>query len=244
MNLHNLINLDPTVLDGVELVPEGISADILKSEIVLQCGLLRPVYPEPEVFKELCKQFFQARSWEFKHLLNIIDAEYSPIDNVSEERIETRDISRKHDRTDTRTINRDVSEEGRENASEEREETTDSNSSTNGSTENTVSAFNSNSYQPDSKSVSTSDANASVNTDGSTRTSKNDSKKIDDDTTDKLQGAANEESKDIFTVKRHGNIGVTTNFDLIKGELSLLNEFNLYKWIALQFRSAMMIEVF
>lgn len=244
MTLQNLLEIDPTILDCCELVPEQITPLILKNEIVMQCGLLTPVYSEPDVFKELAMQFFKARSWEFEHLVNIIEAQYSPIDNVSEERIEERDITRKNDRTDSRSIDRDVTEDTNRNGKETREESTESTSDTNGMTENTISAFDSNQYQPDNKSVSESDANAYLNTEA--ETTKNDTEKriLNDDTIDKLVGSTDEKTKDTFTVKRHGNIGVTTNFDLIKGELSLLNEFNLYKWIALQFRSALMIEIF
>ena len=79
MNFQNLLTWDPTILDGV-IVPEGIDADILKGEIRLQCGLLTPLYPEPETMKAAITQWFTARSWTFQHLVNIINAEYSPIE--------------------------------------------------------------------------------------------------------------------------------------------------------------------
>lgn len=39
------------------------------------------------------------------------------------------------------------------------------------------------------------------------------------------------------------NIGVTSNVQLIREQLGLLEEFNIYKWIAMNLRHSMFLEV-
>ena len=268
MNLHNLLTLDDTLLDGVIYTPQEINKERLRAEIVLQCGLLTPVYPEPDLFKQLSDQFFMARSWEFKHLVNIIKAEYSPIENVFEERTEERTIDRalnrsgeeKADEITARTAEAGETTSGNsssnESGSHRETENTESTSGTNGKEEKRVAAYDSTSYQPDEMRNTSGDASAEVDrtlnvTDSkngsSTESGKRDLNEKEDITRVKnTEDSAKEDEKttDTFRVNRHGNIGVTTNFDLIEGELALLGHFNLYKWIALQFRSALFIEVF
>lgn len=41
----------------------------------------------------------------------------------------------------------------------------------------------------------------------------------------------------------HGNIGVTSNVQLINEQLGLLEEFNIYKWIAMNMRHSLFLEV-
>ena len=243
MNLHNLLTLDDTILDGVS-VPEEINAETLKNEIIFQCGLLTPVYPEPDVFKTFTTHFFKARQWEFKHLVNIIKAEYSPIDNVSEERTEEREITRAKDNNDTRTINKDVADNATHTGNERTDSESRADNTTDTTTEQLKSAFNSDEYEPHTKDITGANAESKVENNSTTQTNNTDRRTLNDDTTDIFKGNENETTKDIYKIKRHGNIGVTTNFQLIEGELELLHGFNLYQWIAMQFRSAMFIEVF
>lgn len=268
MNLHNLLTLDDTLLDGVVYTPPEIDKDRLRAEIVLQCGLLTPVYPEPELFKQLSDQFFMARSWEFQHLVNIIKAEYSPIENVfedrTEERITDRALNRSGEETADETTGR-TAETGEttsgnssntETGTRRETENTESTSGTNGKEEKRVAAYDSTSYQPDEMRNTSGDASAEVDRSLNVTDNKNGSTtetgKRDINETENITRVRNAEDKskedekttDTFRVNRHGNIGVTTNFALIEGELALLGHFNLYKWIALQFRSALFIEVF
>lgn len=80
MTLQNQLDYLPTLLDGV-VVPTGIDANILKSEIMLECGLLTPLYSEPATMKAAIAQWFSARTWTFAHLMAIVNADYNPIEN-------------------------------------------------------------------------------------------------------------------------------------------------------------------
>ena len=87
MNFQNLV--DYCQWQNIDIfenctVPAPLNMDYVKNEIMKRCGLLRPVYGEPEVFKQLCKMWFDSNQWNFEHLVKIVQATYSPIENVYE----------------------------------------------------------------------------------------------------------------------------------------------------------------
>ena len=81
MNLQNQLDFLPTLLDGV-VVPAPLNADLVKGQIIMECGLLTPLYSEPYMMKAAIAQWFATHAWTFDHLVKIIQAEYSPIENV------------------------------------------------------------------------------------------------------------------------------------------------------------------
>ena len=225
---QSLIDYDSSILDGAELVPAGIDPDLVKSEIMLQCGLLQPLYPEPETMKNAITQWFAARHWTFEHLLNIIKAEYSPIENTDRYDEQTRDIKRALDRTDDEKRSRDESRD--------RSQDTTSNVNTNGETVGEVSAFNSDSWQNSDRNTSNGTTAGTENITGSDSLEASESRKnvADED----------ENTLEKFTQHMHGNIGVTTNQEMIEQELALLAHFNIYSWIAMNIRESLFLEVY
>ena len=267
------------ILSGVT-VPAPLVKDTLKSQIMFRCGLLEPVYSEPYIMQTAISQFFKREQWNITHLVNIILAEYSPIENtdkytehtidrsgsrtVTEAGTDTlsgkdqRDIS--HSGTDTRDIvhggtdQRDESHTG----TDER----DIGHTGTDTTTDTVSAFNSSTYQPDRQSEllhgETIDDDL---THGETiddditygHTIDDDTTwghKIDDDvtygkTSTKNSSVTDESSgKDTYTEHTHGNIGVTTNQQMIEQELELLRHFDIYDWIAAKLENELFIQVY
>lgn len=192
MNLQNQIEYLNNV-SGVDLfddctVPDELDMMRVRSAIIMRCGLLTPLYSEPMTQRAATAQFFGENQWNFTHILNIVKAEYSPIENVYEDRTETEGIGRTHDNT---------TDYGR-------------------STERTISAENVSTYSPDNKTV---DSGSDTRTGG--------------DTEDRT-----------LTVNRHGNIGVTTNQQMINEELDLLDRFNPYKFIADLYEKQLMIGLY
>lgn len=235
-NFQALVDYDASVLDGVSLVPEGIDVDTLKGEIMLQCGLLQPLYPEPATMKSAIKQWFSARAWTFEHLLNIINAEYSPIENTDRYDQWTRNIDRALDRTDNTTDT--ISETDTKNLTNTRE--TDSQVDTSGTSTGQVSAFNSSDWSNSSKDSSTGqtigdETVTERNTGTDTKTGNNNRRNVADE---------DEDTTETYTQHLHGNIGVTTNQEMIEQELALLAKFNIYTWIALNLRDSLFLEVY
>ena len=235
-NFQALVDYDASVLDGVSLVPAGIDVDTLKGEIMLQCGLLQPLYSEPATMKSAITQWFSARAWTFEHLLNIINAEYSPIENTDRYDQWTRNIDRALDRTDNTTDA--ISETNTKNLTNTRE--TDSQVDTSGTTTGQVSAFNSSDWSNSSKDSSTGqtvgdETVTERNTGTDTKTGNNTRRNVADE---------DEDTTETYTQHLHGNIGVTTNQEMIEQELALLAKFNIYTWIALNLRDSLFLEVY
>ena len=225
MNLQNLVNYCkdfdlPDPFSGA-FVPEPLDLDAVKSAIMIRCGLLTPVFNDPETFTKVTTQWFFNKQWTFEHLINIVKAEYNPIENVFEER--TEDTT--YGRTDTRTGGyKDT------NGGKDQRDITNAGTDT---TTNTISAFNSNTYQPD---------NQSATLHGHT---------VDDDLTyghtlerEYKSDKNTQGGKDTLSVKRHGNIGVTSADDLIQQELELLRHFDIYGFIAELFEKDNMIMIY
>jgi len=93
MNLQNLVDYCqemglPDIFSGAT-VPAPLNIDTVISAIMVRCGLLTPLYGEPDTFRNMTTHWFTTKQWTFEHLINVIQAEYSPIENVFENRKET-----------------------------------------------------------------------------------------------------------------------------------------------------------
>ena len=64
--------------------PAPIDVDLLKSYIMLRCGLLQPVYGEPLLFKMQVKMWFDSNQWRMDHLVKMLLSEYEPAENIFE----------------------------------------------------------------------------------------------------------------------------------------------------------------
>ena len=64
--------------------PEPIDIDLLKSYIMLRCGLLQPIYGEPLIFKMQVKMWFDSNQWRMDHLVKMLLADYNPAENIFE----------------------------------------------------------------------------------------------------------------------------------------------------------------
>lgn len=206
MNFQNQIDFLPTMLDDLP-IPDRMDPEILKSEIVFECGLLTPLYTEPEIMKSAIRQWFRSREWTFDKLIDIIEAKYSPIENTDRYEEMSRDETEKLDKS----IDRDATIE-------------DSIEVTNG-TEDKVAAYNTDSYSESSQRTGTD------STESTREESENETEKHDRGLNEKLVRHV------------HGNIGVTSNVQLINEQLGLLEEFNIYKWIAMNMRHSLFLEV-
>lgn len=232
MNLQNQLDYLPTLLDGV-VVPAGIDANILKSQIMLECGLLTPLYSEPAVMKAAIAQWFAARDWTFEHLLKIIRAEYDPIDNYDRREVWDKETDSWRDRTeqlsgkDQRDFDSTLSNSDTTVRSVEGDLTT----------EQEVSPYNSSSYVDSQKSTVTDGQEITTETTYGRKDTQNDDITYGKKTTTDDDLDQNEH----YEGRTHGNIGVVTTQEIINQELELLAKFNIYGWIAKQFCADLML---
>ena len=207
------------MLDGVTLPSDDLDAELLKSVIMERCGLLTPLYSEPEVMKEVISIWFRSHQWNIAHVIDLIKTAYKPLENYDRHE----DLNR--GKTDTR--NR--SENTTENRNQEYSETGDI--TTNGETERKVAAFNTSEYAPADQTIQ--DSRTQSETGGSTEGT----------TTGSMTGteAGNENEHAINYI--HGNIGVTTTQAMFLEELNLLGGFNAYQFIAEMFAKDLLLSI-
>lgn len=260
MNLQNQINylrdfLQQDMFDDCS-VPDGLDMQRVRGAIVMRCGLLTPLFLEPEVQRMATQQFFFENQWNFEHVLKIIRAEYSPIENVAEwrdekqtgENIHTQKRERGETEQHSGKDERDIKESG---STTDREGGTTKNAESGTTTEtNEISAENVSTYQSDNKQT-VQHGKIDTTTHGKTDTTEH-GKIVDDDFTygEKVQRNGNETITDKdsgdrgLSMHRHGNVGVTTNQDMINQELELLERFNPYRFIAELYEKELIIGLF
>lgn len=260
MNLINLIDLCkvydlPDPLSGISL-PAPLDADACRSAILIRCGMLEPVYYEPEVFTQIFASWFAMRSWNFKHLLAVIEAEYSPIENTdrySEHKIARNDSGSVHHSGNdiTRLSGNDITAAtGTDSTAATGTDTETRTPNTTETRTDEISAENAATYQADSKHTTTENGTETTamqhgKTDTTTygktdTTTYGKTETIEHGLTEKRTG----EGGETYTEHTHGNIGVTSNVTLINEELDLIRRFNVYEWIAERIEEDFFVQVY
>lgn len=263
MNLQNLIDYyewqNINLWDGCT-VPAPFSIDTVINTIMSRCALLTPIYGDPDVFKELTRMWFYKNQWNFEHLAKVYNASYSPIENV----YESDHWTEQHSGTDQRVLGGEdvdtLSGEDKDTLSGtdtfthgEKHTLSGTDTETNTrSTEHTVSAYNSSGYQADSKDTNSGDIDTKY---GRTDTASGDDKtkygKVDTMEYGKVDTMEYGKTDDFthghlltYNRLRHGNIGVTTNNQLINEELDMLEKFNPYDWIAAKYERENFLQIY
>ena len=204
--------------------PDPIDINLLKSYIMKRCGLLQPVYGEPELFKMQTKMWFDSNKWRMEHLVNMLLAEYNPSENI----VEYDHWKEAHTGTD-KTSGQDDFDHGEKHTLGGKDSVADTTTN-----EHKVSAYNASTYQADNKD----ERGGTIETTyGRTDTaSGTDSTKYGKNFT---YGQNIEYNRD-----RHGNVGIKSSSDLMQEELNLLERFNVYETLASWFEHENMIEVY
>lgn len=209
------------IFSGLSLPTDSpFDRTLIINSIIEHCGLNYPVYADPNVMKSAITIWSAKNQYTFEHLAKILKAEYSPIENK--------------DYTEETTYGRDLKDNTKGNT--KRDETVNAKNKTDNTgsdiTEDTTSAYNSSSYEPDNKSTFTH--GSSVNNEGSS------SKKIGmDNTTDKTV-----EENTITKSHQHGNVGITSNVALQLEEYGLMKDYNPYTFIAGLFENELTLFVY
>ena len=204
--------------------PTPIDINLLKSYIMLRCGLLQPVYGEPLLFKMQVKMWFDSNQWRMDHLVKMLLANYAPAENI----FEHDHWVERHTGTDSEGGN-DTLQHGETHTLSGKDTDADTTSTT-----HTVAAYNSSTYQADSQDQ----RGGSIET----TYGKKDTASGNDIT---RYGKTFTHGENIsYTRDRNGNVGVKSSSDLMQEELNLLERFNVYDTLASWFEKANMIQVY
>lgn len=219
MNLQNQLDYLPSLLDGVVLPSEDLDLDLLKSVLMERCGLLTPLYSEPETMKQVISIWFRSHQWNIERLIALVKTSYSPLENYDRHEDLARDMNTTENRTENHTENRtqNFTENGTVGSTE--------------TAERTVAAFNTSTYSPADKTV----------TGGTTTTHSGGQTAGQNAGATAGQTAGQEAEHAVNWI--HGNIGVTTSQAMFQAELDLLGGFNSYQYIIEKFANDCLLSI-
>lgn len=214
MNLIGLIEISTMYANNDDyyimwkdiVLDNRVNKDVLLQEITKECSQMIPISQTVGSFKQLSDQFFKKWQYQITKLMNTQEFEYNPIWNRDGKIVEWRGVERVREES----VTEDVNSKNHEYVDSDHEET--------------VSAYDSSTYQPYGKDVSHSTRDGSENTDR------------DRDTDE------NESTVENFTQTNQGNVGVTTTQSMIKEERELY-EFNIYEWIVKKYAKELFLQV-
>ena len=249
LTLGQLIKLGRTedidIFDGLNL-PEGspLDRDTLINTIIEKCGLNIPMYADPFVMESAITLWSARNQYTFEHVGKILAASYSPIEN--KDYYEDATIERSRDMTDNTTgsseKNEDLTTGGTTTANENK---TTAHTGTDTTTEeDTTSASNSSSYQPFNKTTTDIEHGETITEGGSVNTTSQGSSKKDISGNVTNDKTVDEDEKTTTTSHQHGNIGISTFFDIQRGEYDLISEYNPYSFLAGLFENELTLFVY
>lgn len=214
LTLAGMMDNYPEITDKLA-IPDGMDKDTIIDYIYMYAGANESRYGNPHILSRLFHRFFASRKSEWGRMWIALQAEYNPIENT--DRYET--FNRKFTSDNEEKNTSEVSGESGGNSTR----------TPNITTENKRSAFDSNQYQPLGQA-----------TESGTETTNSSSNAKQSGSEDKKQNRKDEEGHELHS---HGNIGVTTNQEMITEELEL-RKYNLYKTIALEVEDEFTITVY
>lgn len=224
----NLNGID--VLSGVPAIPP-LNKDTLKSHIMFRCGLLIPLYSEPETMQAAIAHWFNYMAYDISKMIELAETEYLPLENFRRNESETRDQWVTNDKTNTGTDTMSHTGTIDDSGGETITDTGTITDEFSNNNEHSVSAYNDSDYSPDNKDEGGGENERTLDTErevtnGNTRTFLN-----DDTRTLDLSDNSVQHNADTVTRLEYGNIGVMTTQDMFNQELDLLDRFNPYNWI-------------
>lgn len=256
LTLYGMLQYDPTLFEGMVL-PSDYDRDALLSEILKRSGQLYPYHQVPDILKADIRLWFARNYLGFDRSMAALEAEYNPIENYNRIEANTRtpnltDKSTLSGKDSTQASGKDTDQlSGTDTTTRtytNYKETVDYSGSDD--VEKQVSAFDSSSYQPAEKTITG-------------RTNRKDEKSVSGSYADATQFGKKDEitygKKDEVTYGKvdtlthtgtesfrsniHGNIGVTTNQQMIESELEL-RRFDIYSDIATRFEREFIVQVY
>ena len=216
--LLDLLYFDDTIMDNFA-VPDGIDRQLALDTIYQRCGLTPLYHPEPAWLKFYVGRWCNKnlKTWEELYKTTIQD--YNPIYNYD----------RTEETTDTRSGTRKMSEDTSSNTKQSGDSSVTDTSSDTG--EHTISADNSDNYEPGYKDVS----------------SRQDSQTSESSNRVDVSGdrAVDETTGETYThkLRAFGNIGVTTTQEMLEAQRKVVR-YNIYDEIANSFKDEFCLYIY
>lgn len=198
-----------TLFDNMNL-PTGIDKDTVVDNILLEGSDFEVVYADPDFMRTAIGTWASKHYRTFEKWINALNIEYAPLENYDRQEDWTDILD-----SDTTNTNVDTTSENTDTTVNTTGEQTDS-----GSVENTVSAFDADTYQPAEKS----------DTDNTTNTSTDTTSGVDFTHNSTITDTGTKDDTTVHTGRIHGNVGVTTSQQMLQAELDIAR-FNIVQQI-------------
>lgn len=208
--LLDLLYYDDTIMDNFT-VPDGIDRQLALDTLYQRCGMTPLYHPDPAWLKFYVGRWCSknAKTWDELYKTTIQD--YNPIYNYD----------RTEETTDTRSGTRKLSEDTSSNTKQNGDTSVTDTSSD--SSEHTMSADNSDSYEPDYKD--TASRHDTQESESSNRVDVTGDRAVDETTGETYS----------HKLRAYGNIGVTTTQEMLEAQRKLVR-YNVYNEIADSFK--------
>lgn len=228
----------------------NFDADILLATMVRNFQSLPCLYEDPDYQYDETDFWWKQHKADYARMFLAVLAEYNPIENY--DRTETRTGAsttignNSSTKGGTVTVDSETKGTGTIGVSGAVDTTVTVDQDDTHNSENKVSAFNESTYQNASKVIEdgTLDNTTTTDTDTSETTTRNTKDELDSTTTtsETTSGTDSSTTNDSYTLNIHGNIGVTTNQQMITAELELRLK-NIYTLIAKQYSDEMLLSI-
>lgn len=222
ITLIGMYNFFPELFDKMAL-PEGAEKNTLIDTMLMRSAEFEVVYADPSFMQNILGLLSTRWYKTFERWIKALNTEYNPLENYDRFEESTDTSSNSFSNTDISSYTNHT--EGDSTSANERDEDTTHGTAT---TEVKVSAMNSSTYAPDSKTES-SQLNDLVHIeDGVTNHNEVDS--TDSGSTDRR---GTDSGNNHHTARLHGNIGVTTSQQMLEAEMELAERWaNIYDHMA------------
>jgi hypothetical protein len=230
LSILGLYNYQPAIFDSLT-IPTSVDRETLIDNIIMEAAELELLFPNADILGRLIGNWSKTRLAAWNRMIAALDAEYNPIENTDryEDHLEdyTRDLKESDDYT------RDLKESDDYN----RNLTDSGNSNSSGSIQNSRTGYNSSDLQLTDSSGSEDHSDDSRSYTGGDNRNKG---YTGGDNRNKGFTGGDTRHTVIHT---HGNIGVTTNQQMVEAELKL-RQYDIYKLITNEFIDTFCIGVY
>lgn len=230
LSILGLYNYQPAIFDSLT-IPTSVDRETLIDNIIMEAAELELLFPNGDILGRLIGNWSKTRLAAWIRMIGALDAEYNPIENTDRYEDHLEDYTR--DLTESDNYTRDL----KENDNYTRNLTDSGNNNSSGSTQNSRTGYNSGDLQvtDSSRSEDHSDETRSY-------TGSDDRNKGYTGGDNRNKGYTGGDTRHTV-IHTHGNIGVTTNQQMVEAELKL-RQYDIYKLITNEFIDTFCIGVY
>lgn len=230
LSILGLYNYQPAIFDSLT-IPTSVDRKTLIDNIIMEAAELELLFPNADILGRLIGNWSKTRLAAWNRMIEALDAEYKPIENTDRYEDHLEDYTRDLNESDNYT--RDL----KENDNYTRNLTDSGNSNSSGSTQNSRTGYNSGDLQVTDSSSSEDHSDVTRSYTGS-----DDRNKGYTGSDNRNKGFTGGDTRHTV-IHTHGNIGVTTNQQMVEAELKL-RQYDIYKLITNEFIDTFCIGVY